>query len=259
MAPPFGRCPSRAAPLLRPVAWLHRRTLARYVRVVAVTGSFGKSSTVRLVTAALGLAGPPASREIANGLWSVPRRLLELRPSASHAVIEIGIDRPGQMAPQAAAVAPDIAVVTAVGGEHLETLGSLDIIRHEKSRLVAGLRAGAVAVLNGDDPRVRVMAVLAPGEVWTYGLEEGNDVRAVDIVLDWPHGMRFTALVRGSTQPVRLPLLGRHMVPSALAALAVAAIEGVPLARAAAAIGAMPPAALPLVESEHGRVERFAD
>jgi UDP-N-acetylmuramyl pentapeptide synthase len=78
--------------------------------------------------------------------------------------------------------------------------------------------------------------------VWTYGLEEGNDVRAVDIVLDWPHGMRFTALVRGSTQPVRLPLLGRHMVPSALAALAVAAIEGVPLARAAAAIGAMPPA-----------------
>ena len=74
------------------------------------------------------------------------------------------------------------------------------------------------------------------------GSQAGNDVRAVNVAVDWPHGMRFTALVRGSAQVVRLPMLGRHMVPPALAALAVAAVEGMPLQQAAQAIAAMPPA-----------------
>ena len=231
----------RLAPLLRQWALLHRRTLARRVRVVAVTGSFGKSTTVRLTEAVLGLPGLAAGLEIPNGVWSVPRRMVQLAPGQRHAVIEIGIDRAGLMARQAQAVAPDIAIVTSVGGEHLETMGDLDTIQREKARLLAGLRPGGVTVLNGDDPRVRAMAHLAPGEVLTYGLGPGNDVRAVDLAVDWPHGTRFTASVRGDQVSVSLPLLGRHMVPPALAALAVAAIEGVSLTEAAAAIGAMPP------------------
>ena len=231
----------RLAPLLRQWALLHRRTLARRVRVVAVTGSFGKSTTVRLTEAVLGLSGLAAGLEIPNGVWSVPRRVLQLAPGQRRAVIEIGIDRAGLMARQARAVAPDIAIVTAVGGEHLETLGDLDTIQREKSRLLAGLRPGGVTVLNGDDPRVRAMARLAPGEVLTYGLGPGNDVRAIDLAVDWPHGTRFTASVRGDQVSVSLPMLGRHMVPPALAALAVAAIEGVSLTEAAAAIAAMPP------------------
>ena len=231
----------RLAPLLRQWALLHRRTLARRVRVVAVTGSFGKSTTVRLTEAVLGLPGLAAGLEIPNGVWSVPRRVVQLAPGQRRAVIEIGIDRAGLMARQAQAVAPDIAIVTSVGGEHLETMGDLDTIQCEKARLLAGLRPGGVTVLNGDDPRVRAMAHLAPGEVLTYGLGPGNDVRAIDLAVDWPHGTRFTASVRGDQVSVSLPLLGRHMVPPALAALAVAAIEGVSLTEAAAAIGAMPP------------------
>ena len=230
----------RLAVPLRRVAWLHRRTLARGVRVVAVTGSYGKSSTVRLVAAALGLP-PPAAGEIPNGLWPVPAAVLRLRPGQARAVIEIGIDRPGLMDRQAGAAAPDVAIVTSVGGEHLETIGDMGRIAREKARLLAHLRRGGVAVLHGDDPRVRAMAPRTNGRVVTYGLDPGNDVHAVDVSVDWPRGMRFTAMVHGVAVPMRLPLLGRHMVPPALAALAVAAGEGLPLARAAAAIAALPP------------------
>ena len=71
---------TRLAPLLRQAAWLHRRTLARKVQVVAVTGSFGKSTTVRLTAAVLGLPSAAAGLEIPSGLWPVPRRVLQLAP-----------------------------------------------------------------------------------------------------------------------------------------------------------------------------------
>lgn len=232
-----------SAPALRPVARLYRRTALRRVRIVAVTGSVGKTTTVRMLLAVLGLPLTELLRLLLNGMWAVPRRLLEIGPGARWAVIEIGIDRAGLMARQADAVAPDIAVITAVAGEHLETLGSLDAIAREKVRLLAGLRPGGVAVLNGDDPRVRAMAPAARGQVWTFGFGPDNDVRAVEVVVDWPRGMRFLALVRGERVPVAIPLLGRHMVPPALAALAVAAIEGIPLTRAAEALAATRPAA----------------
>jgi UDP-N-acetylmuramyl pentapeptide synthase len=131
----------RLAPLLRQAAWLHRRTLARKVRVVAVTGSFGKSTTLRLTAAALGLPVPAADLEIPNGLWLVPQRVLRLAPGERRAVIEIGLDRPGQMARQARAVAPDVAVVTAVGGRRRapgDDGRPRHTIQREKSRLLAG-------------------------------------------------------------------------------------------------------------------------
>jgi UDP-N-acetylmuramyl pentapeptide synthase len=127
---------------------LHRRTRARGVRVIAVTGSFGKSSTVRLTMAALGLPLNDMVRRNSNGLWAVQRRVLALSDRDSRAVIEIGIDRPGQMARQAAVVAPNVAVVTAVGGEHLETLGSLETIQHEKARLVADVPGRKILVIS---------------------------------------------------------------------------------------------------------------
>lgn len=238
-----------AAPALRPVARLYRRTALRQVRITAVTGSVGKTTTVRMLLAVLGLPQTKLLRLLVNGMWAVPRRLFEIGPGARRGVIEIGIDREGLMDRQADAVAPDIAVITAVAGEHLETMGSLDTIAREKARLLAGLRPGGVAVLNGDDPRVRAMARAAPGPVWTFGFGPDNDVRAVDVAVDWPRGMRFTALVRGEEVSVAIPLLGRHMVPPALAALTVAVIEGIPLRQAAEALaGTVPaPARLQLV------------
>lgn len=145
--------------------------MLRWVPIVAVTGSVAKTTTVRMLLAALNLPLTDLLRSNRNGMWAVSRRLLE-------------IDRAGLMGRQAVAVAPDIAIVTAVASEHLETLGSLQRIARENARRVAGLRPGGVAVLNGDDPRVRAMAREAPGPVWTYGFGPDNDVRATDMAVD---------------------------------------------------------------------------
>jgi UDP-N-acetylmuramoyl-tripeptide--D-alanyl-D-alanine ligase len=114
------------------------------------------------------------------------------------------------------------------------------------------LRPGGVAILNADDPNVRWMATQWSGRVMFVGEAEDAEVRAVDIELEWPHGMRFVALVAGERHEIRTRLVGRHMVFPALAALAVAHLEGVPLEKAIAALadleptfGRMAPIALP--------------
>ena len=230
----------RTWPVMRGLGTVYRRTMLRDLRLIAVSGSFGKSSAVRLIVAALGLPLSERIQRRSNGLWPVQRDLLTTSPRDKLAVFEVGIDRCGQMAAQARALQPDVAVITAVGGEHLENMGSIDTVAFEKSRLVHGLRRNGIAVLNGDDARVRAMAGMAPGEVWTFGLGPENDSRAVDIADDWPNGSRFTAVVRGERVDVRLPLIGHHTVRLALAALAVAKIAGVRLEDAAARFAAMP-------------------
>jgi UDP-N-acetylmuramoyl-tripeptide--D-alanyl-D-alanine ligase len=226
--------------VMRALGTLYRRTWLRDMRLIAVSGSFGKSSAVQLIVAVLDLPLSERIRSRANGLWAVQRDLLATSPGERLAVFEVGIDRCGQMAAQARALHPDIAVITAVGGEHLENMGTIEAVAFEKSRLVHGLRPTGIAVLNGDDARVRAMAEVAPGEVWTFGLGPENDAHAVDISNDWPNGSRFTAVIRGERVEVRLPLIGRHTISLALAALAVAKIEGVPLDAAAARLAVMP-------------------
>jgi UDP-N-acetylmuramoyl-tripeptide--D-alanyl-D-alanine ligase len=229
----------RTWPVMRALGTLYRRTWLRPLRLIAVSGSFGKSSAVQLIVAALDLPLTDRIRNRNNGLWTVQRDLLATRRREKLAVFEVGIDRCGQMVPQARALQPDVAVITAVGGEHLENMGSIEAIAFEKSRLVHGLRPTGIAVLNGDDARVRAMAEVAPGEVWTFGLGPENDARAVDVADDWPNGSRFTAVVRGERVDVRLPLIGHHTIRLAVAALAVAKIAGVPLDAAAARLATM--------------------
>ena len=130
----------RAWPVMRGLGTLYRRTWLRHVRLIAVSGSFGKSSAVQLIVAALNLPLSDRIRSRKNGLWMVQRCLLETSPREKLAIFEVGIDRCGQMAAQARALQPDVAVITAIGGEHLEGMGSIEAIAFEKSRLVHGLR-----------------------------------------------------------------------------------------------------------------------
>jgi UDP-N-acetylmuramoyl-tripeptide--D-alanyl-D-alanine ligase len=155
--------------------------------------------------------------------------VLRLRPGQRHAVVEVGIDAAGQMAIQADIVRPDVAVITGIGSEHQDALGSLETTQREKSRLLGGLRPRGLAVLNGDDPRVLAMVPPADARVVTYGFGPDNDIRASDIRLDWPNGTRFILHALGTTREVLVQLLGRSMVRAILAAVAVAASEGLPL------------------------------
>lgn len=230
---------NRAWPLLSRWAILHRLTLGRNARVVAVVGSFGKSTTTRALHAALG--GPLHHYSLWGGGGAVWRAVLRIRPRDRHAVIEVAIDRPGQMEVLARLVRPDITVVMSVGSEHNRSLKTLEVTRAEKSEMVKALPESGIAVLNGDDPNVLWMKSQTRARVIAFGFNESNDIRASGITLDWPHGTRFKLHAGGETRDLRVRLIGRHMVYPILAAVAVSLAEGFTLDQVVPALETLSP------------------
>jgi UDP-N-acetylmuramyl pentapeptide synthase len=214
----------RAWPLLRVLASAHRSTVARHTKLVAVVGSLGKTTTARMVLAAL--TGDPEPRLDDNFFSFVAASVLRIRRHDDHAVVEVGVSEPGQMASYARLLRPDIVVVTSIASEHLRSFGDLDATLSEKAEMLRALRPQGLAVVNGDDPKVRRMTEQTTARVVTFGFGEDNDVRAIDVALEWPHGTRFSLQVGGRRRDVRIRLLGPQMVRSALAAIAVALAEG---------------------------------
>ena len=228
----------RAWPLMSRAATIYRRTLARNTCVVAVVGSFGKSTTMRAVHAALGIARPCSLENVST---SVPRVVLRLVPGQRHAVLEVGINAPGQMTVHARMLRPNITVVTSIGSDHNRSLKTLAVTRAEKAEMVRVLPASGLAVLNGDDPNVCWMRSQTRARVVTFGLSETNDVRGSDISLDWPHGTRFTVHVADESRRLRIRLIGKPHVYTILAAVAVARSQGLSLDQIAPALAALPP------------------
>jgi UDP-N-acetylmuramoyl-tripeptide--D-alanyl-D-alanine ligase len=219
----------RLWPLTSLIAILCRLTIARRVSVIAVVGSYGKTTTTKSVVAALGdlIRDPSSLRGLAgNHRAGVASLIMRLRPSDRCVVLEVGISATGQMAPMARTIRPDIAVVTCIGSEHNRSLPTLDTTRHEKAEMVRALSPSALAVLNGDDPNVLWMSSQTRARVVTYGTAAHNGIRATDIRLDWPLGMRFLVHARGETREFQTHLIGRHMVYPVLAAIAVALSMG---------------------------------
>jgi UDP-N-acetylmuramoyl-tripeptide--D-alanyl-D-alanine ligase len=167
--------------------------------------------------------------------------LLRTRRGDAHAVVEIGISRPRQMAVYARMVRPDIAVVTCIGTDHHQSMGDLTVTRREKCRLVSALPSSGVAVLNGDDPNVMWMAGRTQARVVTYGFGEGCDVRALEAAVDWPAGTRLRIRASGREWTVTVRLLGRHSACAALAGLAVAIAEGLDPDEALERLSELPP------------------
>ena len=240
----------RSWPLASALARLYRIALLRRTRIVAIVGSFGKSTTTRAVAAALN--APLRVPVIANAWTSIALAVLRTRPWQAYSAIEIGIDGRGQMKRYATLVRPHIVVVTSIGSEHIDALGTLEVTRSEKAAMVCALRPSGIAVLNGDDANVVWMKALATGRVVTYGFGTTCDVRAERLVLDWPRGSRFRVHAFDQAREVTINLMGRQMIYPVLAAVAVAAVEGLPLDPVLARLaelrpipGRMQPAALP--------------
>ena len=229
----------RSWPLVSRIAKLYRRTFARRTRVIAIVGSFGKSTTTRAVAAVLSTS--PQNLPVANAWTSIALAILRIKPSQRYAPIEVGIAGPGQMALYAAMVRPDITVVTSVGSEHHTKLGSLQVTRSEKAHMVVALPSSGVAVLNGDDPNVVWMRGQTKARVITVGFGDDCAVRARDVYLDWPRGMRFRVSAFGEDRDTTIRLIGRHMVYAALAAIAVAHVEGLSLDDALACLADLAP------------------
>jgi len=217
---------SRTRPIFFPIAHAYRRTIIRRTRIVAVVGSFGKTTTTSAVSAALDLHRDPKGW---NSGAFLAAGLLRIRPGARHAVLEVGISRKGTMARYARLLRPDIVVVTSIGSEHHESLGTLEGAREEKSAMVRALPPAGLAVLNGDDPNVLWMRDATRARVVTFGFGETCDVRASSVSIDIREGTRFHLDADGGTREVAVRLLGRHMVYPVLAAIAVSLGEGLSL------------------------------
>jgi UDP-N-acetylmuramyl pentapeptide synthase len=229
----------RLWPVASRLARGYRATIVRRTRIVAVVGSFGKSTTTRAIAAVL--AAPGHKSMSANAWTSVALAVLRIRPAQTHAAIEVGIGAPGEMAQYAALLRPDVTVVTSIGSEHLRRLGTLEVTRAEKARMVAALSPAGIAVLNGDDPNAVWMQAQAPGRIVTFGFGMGCDVRADHVRLDWPNGTRFRLHAFGEHREVTVRLIGRPMIYAALAAIAVALTQRVALDAALSRLAALPP------------------
>jgi UDP-N-acetylmuramoyl-tripeptide--D-alanyl-D-alanine ligase len=199
------------------------------VRVVGITGSVGKTMTKELTWAVLNrrfstLKNPGNL----NNEIGLPLTLLQLRNMHERVVLEMGMYNVGEIAQLCTIARPHIGVVTNVGPTHLERLGSIERIAEAKSELIQALPSGGVAVLNYDDPLVRAMAdkAAAGARVFYYGLACEADLWASDILSEGWEGIRFVLHYGREVLHVKVPLLGRHSVHTALCATAVGLIEG---------------------------------
>ncbi|MGQ9493105.1 MAG: UDP-N-acetylmuramoyl-tripeptide--D-alanyl-D-alanine ligase [Anaerolineae bacterium] len=211
------------------------QTLASYwrrkhaqCRVVGITGSVGKTTTKELIAAVLRqrfctLKSP----ENYNNEVGLPLSVLRLHPAVEWLVQEMAMYDIGEIALLAQIALPEVGVVTNVGPTHLGRLGTIERIAQAKAELVQALPSEGLAVLNGDDARVRAMASLTPAKnVLYYGLESQNDLWADEIQTRGLEGLWLRFHFRGRSVSAHLPLLGQHSVHSALAAVAVGLSQG---------------------------------
>ncbi len=210
---------------LQQVARYWRRKLN--IRVVGITGSVGKSTTKELVAEVLEqryrtLKNPGNL----NNEIGLPVSLLRLSEGHQTAVLEMGFYVPGEIAFLCDLALPQVGVITNIGTVHAERAGSQEAIARGKAELVESLPPDGVAILNYDDPLVREMAGKTQARVFFYGLDPSADLWADEVEGLGLDGIRFRLHYQGETLILRVPLIGRHSVHTALRAAAVGLVEG---------------------------------
>jgi UDP-N-acetylmuramoyl-tripeptide--D-alanyl-D-alanine ligase len=211
---------------LQQIAKFWRKRLS--LRVIGITGSVGKSTTKELVAEVLGrrfrtLKNPGNL----NNEIGLPLSLLRLTEAHESAVLEMGFYVPGEIALLCDIANPHVGVITNVSHVHMERAGSLEAIVEGKGELVAALPADpeGVAILNYDEVLVREMAERTKAKVFYYGLASDADLWASEIEGLGLDGVRFVLHYAGEHLHIRVPMLGRHSVHTALRAAAVGIVE----------------------------------
>ena len=237
----LGRLVRGCRPLLFPLARLWRRLLVR-TTFIAVTGSLGKTTATRLLAGILATRGRTFHTiGNQNGGFLMPLNILRVRPWHRYAVIELGIEKPGNMRRLASTLRPDVAVILAVSRVHTTGFADLDAYAGEKSMLLDSLAPGGLAVLNGDDPRVARMSGRTPHRKCFFGSSAEFDVWVDEARGRWPDRLSFRAHYGNGSCEMQTRLLGFHWIPAITAALAAAARLGIGLEEAAGALGRVAP------------------
>jgi UDP-N-acetylmuramoyl-tripeptide--D-alanyl-D-alanine ligase len=215
-------------------------------KVIAVTGSVGKTGTKEALKLALSPDGEThVSAASYNNHWGVPLSLARLAAGAKYAVFEIGMNHAGEITPLVQLVRPHVAIVTAIAPVHLEYFGSLEKIADAKAEIFSGLEPGGAAVLNRDNAQYARLAAAAKAagvkRVVSFGESDDADAMLVRCGLQ-PDSSTIEALILGEPVTYKLGAPGKHLVLNSLAVLAAASLVGADLALAALALNNLKPA-----------------
>ncbi|UCI09869.1 UDP-N-acetylmuramoylalanyl-D-glutamyl-2,6-diaminopimelate--D-alanyl-D-alanine ligase [Mesorhizobium sp. B1-1-8] len=209
-------------------------------RILAVTGSVGKTTTKEALRHVLSAVGKVHASALSfNNHWGVPVTLARMPQDCDYAVFEIGMNHPGEIRPLAKMVRPHVAIVTLIAAAHLGFFKSLDEIAKAKAEIFEGLEPGGVAVLNRDDPRWKLLAKSAKEagveHVLGFGENARSTFRLTNCELHADHS-DITARIGKQDVTARVGAPGRHIVQNVLAVLGAAQLVGADLEKAAAAL-----------------------
>lgn len=195
--------------------------------IAAITGSAGKTTTKEMVAEILELQGATLkSRGNFNNLIGLPLTLFALSEEHRHAVLEMGMNRPGEIARLTEIADPQVGLITNVAAVHLEGLGDIRAVARAKAELLDRMSPAGVAVLNGDDELLMAESKRFKGELTTFGFGRGNDFRAEGVREMGREGTRFTLVFGGGRVDVRVSVPGLQNVWNALAAAALSVRSG---------------------------------
>ena len=196
--------------------------------LVALTGSNGKTTTKEMIAACLETTFPILkTKGNLNNLIGLPLTLLTLTERERVVVLEMGMNVPGEIRRLTEIAEPDVGLITNIQKVHLEGMESLERLKEEKGELFRKMRRDGTILVNQDDPRVVELASDYPGQKITFGIEHPAEVMAKEIRLGGAEGTFFTLILEGEAMEIHLRLLGRHFIPNALSAIAVACLFGV--------------------------------
>jgi len=215
-------------------------------RVIAVTGSVGKTGTKEALRLALSTDGEThASVASYNNHWGVPLSLARCPASTKYAVLEIGMNHAGEITPLTKLARPHVAVITGIEPVHLEYFGSLEKIADAKAEIFAGVEPGAAAVLNRDNAQFSRLAAAAKAarieRVVSFGEHKDADALLLRLSLQ-ADCSTVEARILGQTVTYKLGAPGRHLVLNSLAVLTAVSLVGADLALAALALNNLRPA-----------------
>jgi UDP-N-acetylmuramoyl-tripeptide--D-alanyl-D-alanine ligase len=214
-----------------------------HARVIAVTGSAGKTSTKEMLREMLSDFGQTHAAEASfNNHWGVPITLARLDPDADFAVIEIGMNHPGEIEPLARLARPDVAMITTIAAAHLEAFDDIEGIAREKASIFKALLPDAHAIFPCDlqtSPILEAVAQAAQARVWPFGA--GSDLARLHDMTQTESALVMRAQLGRMRLAVRLANAGAHFGMNALGCLAVAQALGLDLVRASLALGRWQP------------------
>ena len=214
---------------LRALGDLARERRRRFgTPLVALTGSNGKTTTKEMIAACLETLFPVLkTKGNFNNLIGLPLTLLRLSERERVVVVEMGMNTPGEIRRLTEIAEPDVGLITNIERVHLEGLGSIERVKEEKGALFRLMKQDGAVLVNQDDPRVVDLAKDFSGQKITYGILNPADVRGGEIRLERAGRTSFLLSFGGEQTRIDLPLLGRHFVYNALAAVATATLFGV--------------------------------